>query len=47
MSEDLNTVRHKLLDIVTLVKEVHEILMKLETQRDIEDLHANQAQSIK
>lgn len=45
MSEDLNTIRHKLLDIVTLVKEVHEILIKLETQVDIKEINAEKTQS--
>lgn len=46
MSEDLNTIREKLLEITHLITEVHEFLIKVETQVDlIEVADAYEAQS--
>lgn len=44
-SEATNSIRQKLLEITTLMREIHEILLNLELKADIEDVNANQTQS--
>lgn len=47
MSEDLNSIREKLINITALIKELHETLMRIETAVDLEEQHENQTKSSK